>query len=120
MKPASKSLSAGSAAARANAAVFYYLYDNKQPGRLSRVAEWPGDHLVVHAKGGTGYGAELDLDYQLVKSLRLSVNMGYVKTRIKGPTEISDPRQPASSPQPLEISGQPFAFAPEWTGSSER
>jgi len=34
---------------------------------------------LFNAKGGTGYGAELDLDYQLGKSLRLSVNMGYVQ-----------------------------------------
>lgn len=101
---------------RINAAAFYYVYDDKQLVAYHILGSGQEIISLFNAKGGTGYGAELDLDYQLFESLRLSLDAGYVKTKVKGPTEIPDPRSSGSAP-PLDITGQSFAFAPEWTGS---
>jgi iron complex outermembrane receptor protein len=100
---------------RFNAAAFYWDYRGKQ---TTAYHSENGQEVIslFNARGGIGYGGEWDLDYQILRSLRLSVNGGYTKTKILD-TSIQDPRAPANVPTPLSLDGQPFTFAPVWTGT---
>src|SRR5207253_213098 len=69
---------------------------------------------LINAKGGKGLGFEFESTLIITPELRVSANLGYVDTKISGPTLIADPRTAGTQ---LDISGQPFPFAAKWTGS---
>ncbi|MEA1648017.1 TonB-dependent receptor [Nitrospirillum sp. BR 11164] len=99
---------------RTDLSVFHYVYRNQQLVAYSTLAAGQEIIRLINAKGGIGTGFELESKLQVTDGLLLGANLGFVKTEIQGPTELDDPRNPG---HPLDIAGQPFPFAPQWTAS---
>ena len=97
-----------------NISVFRYDYKDMQLVAYSNLANGQEINALINAKGGTGTGFEEETTYRALKDLTLTANFGYTDTRISGPTYIADPRNSANE---LDITGQPFPFAPKWSGT---
>lgn len=98
----------------ANLSVFKYVYDDMQLVAYNRTGNGVDRISLINAKGGEGQGFEFEGTLIVTPELRVSANLGYVDTKISGPTLIADPRTAGAQ---LDITGQPFPFAAKWTGS---
>ena len=90
-----------------NVAGFYYDYSNQQ------IAQVIGATSFLRAADGRSFGAEAELAVQASNSVRIDASLGYLNTKYTG--NVIDPTDPASLT--LNINGNRFANAPEWTGS---
>lgn len=88
-----------------NVAAFYYKYDNQQ---FTQVI---GATTFTRSGDGRLYGGEAELTIKALPTLRFDASIGYLNTKYTG-NEI-DPTNPSSAT--MNINGNPFPNAPEWT-----
>ncbi|NVE96025.1 TonB-dependent receptor [Altererythrobacter lutimaris] len=91
-----------------NLAGFYYDYKNQQ------IAQIIGATSFLRAADGRVWGGEAELAFQVSDTVRFDAALGYLNTKYTG-NEI-DPTDPSSLT--LNINGNDFPNAPEWTGSA--
>ncbi len=88
---------------RGRAATFYYDIEDYQVERV--VANGFGDYVVLNADDATSYGAELELQYDLIPGLTIDGSIGWTETEL---TKFTDPVTGAS------LSGNQAPFVPEF------
>jgi iron complex outermembrane recepter protein len=99
---------------QANAAAFYYDYDNKQLlGSVVEPAFGPLSELVNVPKSYV-VGGELGIEWQPIKALRFSFGGTYVKTKIKG-----DFFNFTRFGEPGNFGGERFPLTPEIQGYAD-
>jgi len=91
-----------------NLAAFYYDYSNQQ------IAQIVGATSFLRSANGRVYGGEAELVAQPTDTLRFDASIGYLNSRYTG--NRIDPADPTSLT--LNINGNPFPNAPEWTGQT--
>ncbi|MFC4292588.1 TonB-dependent receptor [Sphingorhabdus arenilitoris] len=91
-----------------NLAGFYYDYKNQQ------IAQIIGATSFLRAANGRVFGAEAELAFQAIDTLRFDAALGYLNTKYKG--NNIDPTDPTSLT--LNINGNRFPNAPEFTASA--
>lgn len=91
-----------------NLAGFYYDYSNQQ------IAQIVGATSFLRAADGRVFGGEAELAFQLSDTVRFDAALGYLDSKYTG--NRIDPTDPSSLT--LNINGNSFPNAPEWTASA--